>query len=194
MKIVWLVAALLGISIWYIPNTVSLFSGQHSFYNLDANGSQVPCIKCHGDIDMEIHTGFIHNNFTCSDCHRIQKGVQYASGDGANSSTPGTMAHAASTVLCKDCHREYLNNTPDPIHQAFIRYGAEHDTNENCIACHTSTAVSIKWTRPSAINIETISDGSNISLNGTRKTFMTRIETFGNQSGDVIAVSNVTVI
>jgi len=46
-------------------------------------GSQVPCNKCHGDIALELHTGFIHNNFTCSDCHRIQKGVQFASGDDA---------------------------------------------------------------------------------------------------------------
>ena len=194
MKIMWLFAALMGISLLYIPNTMSLFSGQHSYYNLDANGSQVPCRKCHGDIDMEIHTGFIHNNLTCSDCHRIQKGVQYASGDGENSTTSGTMAHAASTVLCKECHSEYLNHTPDSIHQSFIKYGEEHNSNDNCLACHTSTAVLINWTRPAAINIETISDGSNISIKGTGKTSMTQIDIFGNQSGDIIAVSNVTVI
>ena len=83
MKLVWVLLALAGISIWLIPNTLSIFSGGHSFYNIDPVGSQVPCSKCHGDIDLQIHTGFIHNNFTCSDCHRVQKGVQYASGDNA---------------------------------------------------------------------------------------------------------------
>ncbi|VVB55878.1 Cytochrome c7 c [uncultured archaeon] len=319
MKLVWVLLALGGISIWLIPNTLSLLGGQHTFYNIDLNGSQVPCGKCHGDIQMELHTGFIHNNFTCADCHRVQKGVQYASGDdayerlmyinvtgpsniqyrflattiqnyqrgnfpksisgeitidqwaatgkdevqfrdingqyagnmtpgdmgilynyeketeistyingmtkdtdivtrnttldprkikvnkdpsgsddinGAGSKivTPGTLAHASSTILCAECHSEYLNNTPDTIHEAFIKYGMEHNTNDNCIACHTSTAVSINWTRPSTIAIETNSNGNNITINNTYATKTIRIETFGNMSADVIAVSDVTVI
>jgi len=319
MKIMWVLLALAGISLWYIPNTLSLFSGQHSFYNIDPNGSQVPCNKCHGDIQLEIHTGFIHNNFTCVDCHRVQKGVQYASGDdayerllyinvtgpaniqyrvlattlqnfqignfpksiagettidqwaaagndflelrdvnnryagnmtlgetgilynfananeistyyngapkdtnnvthyqtldtrminvdpnqygsddltgaGSRVITPGTLAHASSTIQCAECHSDYLTSMPDTIHEAFIKYGMEHNTSDNCIACHTSTAVSINWTRPSAIAIETSSDGNNITINQTYPAIMIRIETFGNRSGDVIAVSNVTVI
>jgi len=319
MKLMWVLLALGGISIWLIPNTLSFFGGQHSFYNIDQIGSQVPCIKCHGDIGMELHTGFIHTNFTCSDCHRVQKGVQYASGDdayerllyinvtgpstirnrvlattiqnyqrgnfpksiqgeitidqwaaggndevqfrdengqyvgnmtpgntgilynyadenevstyisgvpkdtdlltrnsgldprkinvnpdpygsddltGAGSKviTSGTMAHASSTILCAECHSEYINNTPDIIHEAFIKHGMEHNTNDNCIACHTSTAVSINWTRPSTIAIETNSNGNNITIQKTYPTKPVRIETFGNRSGDAISVSNVTVI
>ncbi len=321
MKLLWVLFALIGISLWYIPNTVSLFSGGHGFYNIDATGSQIPCQKCHGDIQMEVHTGFIHSNFTCSECHRVQKGVQYASGDDAyerilyinvtplnttniryrvlattianlqsgnfptsipgettidqwasagndqaqlrdsnnqyagnmtagesgvlynyayanetsayyngapkdlNASTqnlildtrkinvnpdqygsddltgagsrvitPGTLAHASSTVQCADCHSQFLTSTPDTIHEAFIKYGMEQNTSDNCIACHTATAVSINWTRPAAISIDTVSDGYNITINGTRTAYKARIETFGNQSGDAIAVSNVTVI
>lgn len=319
MKLMWVLLALGGISIWVIPNTLSFFSGQHSFYNIDPVGNQVPCKKCHGDIDMEIHTGFIHNNFTCSDCHRVQKGVQYSSGDdayerllfinvtgpsninyrvlattmqnyqkgnfpksipgeitidqwaaagndeaqfrdsngqyagnmtigdtgilynyaneaeistyvngipkdtnistrdyaldpreikvnpdpygsddltsaGSKVITSGTLAHASSTILCAECHSEYINNTPDIIHEAFIKYGMEHNTNDNCIACHTSTAVSINWTRPSTIAIETNSNGNNITIHKTYPTKPVRIETFGNRSGDAISVSNVTVI
>lgn len=321
MKLFWALFALVGISLWYIPNTISLFSGQHSYYNINANDSQVPCQKCHGDVQMEVHTGFIHNNFTCSDCHRVQKGIQYASGDdayerilyinvtplsttniqyrvlattlgnlqsgnfpkslsgeitidqwaaagndqvqfrdennqyagnmtpgetgvqynyvfanetvtynngapkdtdpstqyqtldprkisvspypygidnltgaGSRVITPGTLAHASSTVQCADCHSQFLSNTPDTVHEAFIMYGMEQNTSNNCIACHTAIAVSINWTRPAAISIETTSDGHNISINDTRTAYWSRIETFGNQSGDAIAVSNVTVI
>lgn len=194
MKVMWVLLALAGVSIWYIPNTVSLFSGQHSYYNLDANGSQVPCQKCHGDVSVELHTGFIHNNFTCADCHRTQNGLQYASGDGANSTTPGLMAHASSTVNCSDCHSDYLNNTPDKIHDAFIRYGMEHDSSENCIACHSSIAISINWTRPDTLNIETHSDGYNFTINRTFTSSLATVQTFGNGPGDVIAISNVTVI
>lgn len=319
MKVLWVLMGLVGISIWYIPNTISLFSGQHSFYNIDPIGSQIPCLKCHGDVQMEIHTGSIHSNFTCSDCHRVQKGIQYASGDdayerivyinvtgpasiqyrvlattlqnfqrgnfpksisgettidqwaaagndlvelrdannryagnmtlgetgilynfanasvvstyyngapkdtnnvtqyqtldprminvnpnpygsddltgaGSRVTTPGTLAHASSTILCAECHSDYLTRMTDTIHEAFIKYGMEHNTSDNCIACHTSTAVSINWTRPSTIAIETRSDGNNITINQAYPAIMIRIETFGNRSGDVIAVSNVTVI
>ncbi|MCX9084563.1 MAG: hypothetical protein OIN87_07200 [Candidatus Methanoperedens sp.] len=314
MKLLWVLIALGGISIWLIPNTLSIFSGGHSYYNVDPVGSQVPCIKCHGDIQLEIHTGFIHKNFTCSDCHRVQKGVQYASGDnayerliyvnitgpsmignrvlattiqnyqngnfptsisgeitidqwaaagndkielrdqngfykgsmtpgeagilynyekekkistyingvpldmdnltrfgmldtrkinvnpygsddltgaGANEITPGLLAHASSTILCTECHSEYLINTPDIIHEAFIKYGMEHNTNDNCIACHTATAVSINWTRPSTIAFETNSNGNNITIVNTYMTKPVKMTTFGNMSADVIAISDV---
>ncbi len=191
MKIIWLILALFGVSVWYIPNTVSLLSGQHSFYNLDANGSQVPCRKCHGDISAALHNGYVHNNFTCDSCHRVKMGVQFASGDGGNL-TPGTMAHAASMVECAECHS--LNITPDAIHGAFIRNGIEHNSSDNCIACHTEIAVSINWTKPGAISIDTKSNGNNITINGTRHAYNITFETFGNRSGDVIAVSNVTVV
>lgn len=318
MKLIWVLIALGGISIWLIPNTLSLFSGQHSFYNIDPVGSQISCSKCHGDIELEIHTGFIHNNFTCSDCHRVQKGVQYASGDDAyerliyinvtgpsilhnrnlvttlknyqNSNFPtsisgeitidqwadagndivefrdentqyagnmtpgdtgilynyaneseittyingvpkdsdiitrdgalnvrnisvdpepygtddltgagskvvtsGTLAHATSTILCAECHGEYINNTPDAIHESFIKYGMEHNTNDNCIACHTSIAVSINWNRPSTLAIETNSNGYNITINKTYPTQPVTILTFGNSSGNVFAISNTTM-
>jgi hypothetical protein len=318
MKLVWVLLALAGISIWLIPNTLSLFSGQHSFY-IDPVGSQVPCGKCHGDIELELHTGFIHKNFTCADCHRVQKGVQYASGDdayerliyinvtgpstipnrilattiqnyqrgnfptsitgeiaidqwaalgndgvqlqnesnqyagtmtpgdtgiiynyekenkistyrngvpkdtdiltqnnaldprkinmdpdpdgsdnltGAGSKViiPGTLAHASTTILCSECHSDFINNTPDTIHEAFINYGIEHNTIDNCVSCHTSTAVPINWTRSSTIAIETNSNGNNITINRTYMTKLIRIDTFGNKSADVIAVSDVTVI
>ena len=318
MKLIWVLIALGGISIWIIPSTLSQFSGQHSFYNIDPVGSQIPCTKCHGDIELEIHTGFIHNNFTCSDCHRVQQGVQYASGDdaymrlvfinvtgpsiipnrvlattlgnyqsgnfptsisgeitidlwaaagndkvefrdengqyagnmtpgdtgilynyaneseistsingvpkdtdiisrfgainvrnisvdpdpfgidnltgaGSRAVTSGTLAHATSTILCAECHSEFINNTPDTIHEAFIKYGIEHDTNDNCIACHTSTAVSINWTRPSTLAIETNSNGYNITINKTYPTQPVTIVTFGNSSGNVFAISNTTM-
>ena len=319
MKVLWVLIALGGISLWLIPNTLSLFSGQHSYYDLDPAGSQIPCNKCHGDIDMELHTGSIHNNFTCSECHRVQKGVQYASGDdayerlvfinvtgpstirnrvlattlgnyqsgnfptsisgeitidqwaaagndkielrevngqyagsmtpgdtgilynyaneseittyingipkdtniitrdgvlsvrnisvdpnpygnddlagaGSRVMTSGTLAHASSTILCADCHSEYINNTPDAIHESFIKYGMEHNTNDNCIACHTSIAVSINWTRPSTLAIETNSNGYNITINKTYPTKPVKIMTFGNSSGNVFAISNTTII
>ena len=37
--------ALVGIGLFVLPSTLSMFAGQHSWYRLDGNG--VPCTKCH---------------------------------------------------------------------------------------------------------------------------------------------------
>ncbi|MCX9012529.1 MAG: cytochrome c3 family protein [Candidatus Methanoperedens sp.] len=72
---------------------MALFAGQHSFYNIDSTGNQVPCLKCHGDVKAELQSNQItnvadkpdsngpHYNFKCEYCHRAEPG--YASGDNA---------------------------------------------------------------------------------------------------------------
>ena len=313
MKFILIVLALSGVSLLYIPSTISLFSGGHSYYNIDPIGNQIPCQKCHADIQMEIHNGFKHNDLKCEDCHRTKKGVQYASGDdsyermlyinvtgpakinyrvlattiqnyqqgnfpksisgeisidqwaiagndiielrntndqysgnmtagdtgilynyadvsnipaynedatpkdtdnatkysgldtrkikvnsdpygvddltgaGSREVTPGTLAHASTTILCAECHQDYLNTHPDTVHDSFINYSMENNVNDACIACHTSVAVSIKWTKPSAISINTESDGFYMKITDTNDIFPREVETFGNQSGDLYA-------
>lgn len=81
--------ALVGIGVFALPSTVALWAGQHSFYNIDAQGNQVPCQKCHGDVKAELSsnadsttgTPGPHANFKCEYCHRIEAGA--ASGDDA---------------------------------------------------------------------------------------------------------------
>src|SRR3990172_4631292 len=87
------IIALIGIGVFALPSTMSLFAGQHSFYNIDATGNQVPCVKCHGDVKAELASNAIsgvadmpntpgpHANFKCEYCHRAEPG--YASGDNA---------------------------------------------------------------------------------------------------------------
>src|SRR3990170_4795180 len=79
------IIALVGIGVFALPSTMSLFAGQHSFYNIDATGNQVPCQKCHGDVKAELGANANtisagpHASFKCEYCHRIEPG--YASGD-----------------------------------------------------------------------------------------------------------------
>ena len=85
--------ALVGIGVFALPSTMSLFAGQHSFYNIDATGNQIPCQKCHGDVKAELSanantnpavgplTPGPHAAFKCEYCHRIEQGQ--ASGDNA---------------------------------------------------------------------------------------------------------------
>lgn len=80
--------ALVGIGIFALPSTIALFAGQHSFYNIDARGNQVPCVKCHGDVKAELGSNNNgpaspgpHANFKCEYCHRTEAG--FSAGDDA---------------------------------------------------------------------------------------------------------------
>lgn len=92
------IIALVGIGVFALPSTMSLFAGQHSFYNIDATGNQIPCQKCHGDVKAELGsnantnpangplTAGPHAAFKCEYCHRIEQGA--ASGDNAYAQVP----------------------------------------------------------------------------------------------------------
>src|SRR5574341_1522984 len=80
--------ALVGVGVFALPSTMALFAGQHTFYNIDATGNQVPCQKCHGDVKVELSGDTAkagskapHADFKCEYCHRSEAG--FASGDDA---------------------------------------------------------------------------------------------------------------
>lgn len=80
--------ALIGVGVFALPSTMALFAGQHTFYNIDATGNQVPCQKCHGDVKTELSGADAmagsqapHATFQCEYCHRTEAG--YAAGDDA---------------------------------------------------------------------------------------------------------------
>ncbi|MCW3136768.1 MAG: hypothetical protein N2V77_07540, partial [Canidatus Methanoxibalbensis ujae] len=129
-KLVLVVTAVVAIGIFALPSTISLFAGQHAWYNISDVGNEVPCEKCHADVAEEMekitgpHTGETgHGRFKCDYCHRtfdlndygpepnqnINQSIfsryyyTYASGDGTGAQ-PGVEAHAASTVPCMYCH------------------------------------------------------------------------------------------
>ena len=125
-----LAVAVIALGIFALPSTVSLFSGQHTWYDLTGNKS-VPCEKCHADIAEEMNalagphtgeTGF--QRMKCSFCHRTfpiedtegddinqtYKNYEYtygSVGDAVTDVTPGKESHAASTVPCMYCHSGY---------------------------------------------------------------------------------------
>ena len=88
-KIIIVLVALIGIGLYALPQTMALFAGQHSFYNVDPTGNQIPCDKCHGDVQAELASGLStltgtpgpHANMKCEFCHRLQIGM--SSGDDA---------------------------------------------------------------------------------------------------------------
>jgi len=151
-KVVLIATAIVALGIFVMPSTVSLFSGQHYWYNISDGGNEVPCEKCHADIAEEMkqiagpHTGETgHGRFKCDYCHRtfdlndydrapsqnINQSIfsryyyTYASGDGTGAQ-PGVEAHAASTVPCMYCHSG----------EDVGGYGTHDNYASDCCMCH----------------------------------------------------------
>lgn len=112
-KVILLSFAVVAVGLFALPSTMSLFSGQHTWYN----GSNVDCKKCHQDIYDEITSpeNIYHEAFqtsygdACGRCHTTSKSsssVNITKGQWTKSGAPGInfTAHAAVTVECLACH------------------------------------------------------------------------------------------
>ncbi len=114
--------ALVGVGVFALPSTMALFSGQHSFYNIDATGNQVPCQKCHGDVKAELNSGYSsttgtpgpHANFKCEYCHRAESG--FASGDDAYAKVTYSSTTQSGRIYLVTTVQNYENgNFPKSI-------------------------------------------------------------------------------
>jgi len=106
-KLVLLAIAVVAIGLFALPSSLSLFSGQHTWYDLSGLGNDVPCEKCHAEIGDEMMSGDngAHETVKCEGCHRTDARVGYALGrEGTGDPEPGQGAHAASTQECMICH------------------------------------------------------------------------------------------
>jgi hypothetical protein len=112
-KVILLSFAVVAVGLFALPSTMSLFSGQHTWYN----GSSVDCKKCHQDIYEEISTSEYHESWgvDCVRCHATveawnKSGVNITYGQWkrySGSTLKGAVnvtAHAAVTVECLACH------------------------------------------------------------------------------------------
>ncbi len=167
-----IMVALFTMGLVVLPTTVSLLSGQHSFYEVN-EGYESRCIKCHADIYEELRSGSNHstidsnNGFSgeeCLGCHRANVSTTYAN---ATRNQPGGEAHAATITDCGYCHFDKDNNFNAPVaggfglsnvepdtgiyasHYSFVIQSREGDMasnhSESCIACHTNCAVEINF-------------------------------------------------
>ena len=132
-RLLLLTIAVVAVGVFALPGTVSLFSGQHAWYNISSQTyNQIPCKKCHADVYEEMMSmeplskkfagesssphSYMDEN--CDLCHRTcfkmtynsstgkyepSSGYTYARGYGSGSE-PGVEAHAVSTIECMDCH------------------------------------------------------------------------------------------
>ncbi len=112
-KFILLSVAVLSIGIFALPNTVSLFEGQHTWKNLTEVAGDNTCRKCHEDIYEEMHGAgnYVHWNvpgtkgtndvFRCSECHTVDYDIGAYFQRNASGNVTG---HAATTIACLSCH------------------------------------------------------------------------------------------
>ena len=161
-KIFLLSAAVVAIGLFALPATVSMFAGQHAWY--DPKDQGIPCEKCHwleyeemrGVTDETGHVPHMYINgspttyyFDCEECHTVTMNIDeyYHTGD-LGEHTP---AHAATTLSCLDCHGGELwgawmgdndqNGGSDflavPMHQLLDKYTKKNDGHAmHCEKCH----------------------------------------------------------
>jgi len=196
-----LIIAIIAIGMFVLPTTLSMFAGQHSWYDPDGG---VPCEKCHFLEREELTSGphavgyntSIYNSSNaytgywsaatvdarCYGCHQ------------ASDSFDNNSQHAAVAVACIDCHpwvaselsnesaahRDFYNN--------FSTSGSDYLQNANkaCIGCHTHVGVNISWTRAEYLSYNVTVDATTGTYNVTwnaSDTLGTNASQFNSTSG-----------
>src|SRR3989304_9511401 len=128
------VLIILVLIITTISQTVSFIIGDHQFYE----SVQDKCIKCHGDIKVQLSTSDQHSTFSCAGCH-----VRSATN------------HTNKKPECSYCHATHLNNTFD-AHPEFVSLGSE-----GCVACHSTYNAIVNYSRPEYIDYTIKNDNGN---------------------------------
>lgn len=137
-----LVVALIGIGLFVIPSTLSMFAGQHAWYNPSEKG--IPCDKCHvleseelkgshgphstlyGGISKRIYNSSANYNGTSG----FVGGSVFWGGDDPNS-------------RCYGCHQVGANfSASSPLNVTNSSWGDKNDTSHAavviyCVDCHS---------------------------------------------------------
>lgn len=182
-RIMIMIIGTFAAGVYLLPSTLSLFAGQHLWYDVNPGGNDIPCTKCHADILDELSLGKYHIKqkgdpnaadwHDCSFCHRVNSSITYARGDGAGTWV-GKEAHAASLIQCMYCHAfsrygapyaggfGLTNYTYDSgIYAAHREFVVESnlssimlDENEACISCHTQIGLAFNYTTVRVMGVE----------------------------------------
>ncbi|MBW6517743.1 MAG: hypothetical protein K0A89_04480 [ANME-2 cluster archaeon] len=142
-----LILLLIAIAFIATPNTISYFTGQHTFESKS-------CMACHNSIELDVKQGTtLMATFDCIQCH------YYISI--SNSSVQG---HSTVNNACIDCHLNVgdqfisKNDSHKNFYQAAILDNSMLSTNEACLMCHSDINKSFIFSRPEFIEYEVMND------------------------------------
>ncbi|TFH42339.1 MAG: hypothetical protein E4G94_06465, partial [ANME-2 cluster archaeon] len=139
-KSLFIIIALFGIGLFVLPSTVSMFAGQHAWYNPDPNIEGIPCEKCHVLEQSELMGTNGPHSLTYASL--VNTSANYSGIPGASGSAVFWGSATDVTSRCFGCHQVGAN----------FSAGSDYDyvntnwsTNRNishaaiviqCIDCH----------------------------------------------------------
>ncbi len=162
-----------------MPTTLSLLSGQHTFYggNDYIGTDTVQCKNCHSNIWTELQGTDEFNPpphnagmfLECKGCHRSGNLTDFTFilndvGISGNKEQNLNGAHAAITVDCTFCHDMVAANITDPdeahkpLYDAAISESLLKGANEACTVCHTDAGAGSLAMNSSKLNITVTQD------------------------------------
>lgn len=154
-RLLLLSAAVVAIGLFALPATVSMFAGQHAWY--DPKDQGIPCEKCHWLEAQEMealvgpHTGETgYGRMGCTFCHRaFEINSKNAAIDPNFASYLNTSpkVHAGQTLPCLYCHSGSNKGTVTATNHSSYKdncdchvedniHGIVFTAKEDCIKCH----------------------------------------------------------
>jgi len=132
-----LAIAVIGIGLFVLPSTLSMFAGQHSWYNPSEKG--IPCDKCHFLEEEELMCGGPHST--------LYTGTTYNSSanyNGTSGFVGGSVFWGGDTTndRCYGCHQVGANYpVSSPLNTTNTSWGDLNDTVHAavalyCVDCH----------------------------------------------------------
>jgi hypothetical protein len=132
----FLIAAIIGIGIFVLPSTLSMFAGQHSWY--DPNNNGIPCAKCHFLEEEELAASGGPHDPDYSGLLNMSANYNGSAGDG---NPGGSDFWSGDTVTdrCYGCHQ--VTGSANSTHALADSWANQNDTVHAavavwCIDCH----------------------------------------------------------
>ena len=149
-KALLLVIAFTTLGVVVLPQTVSLFAGEHYWYDLSGNTSDVPCEKCHADVmdEMEALAGphmgesgysDTATRFKCEYCHRTFP-INYYTKDWLPRHINQSIKNAYSYTYGSVSSVKTVNpSNPEVVTGHFVQPGKEAHAASTvpCLYCHS---------------------------------------------------------
>lgn len=133
-KIIILYVALMAVGLYAMPNTVSLFAGQHTFYS----GMGVECGKCHSDVLAQLQSGSSYER------HRVAAGnanyTTFLSIGGVSYASGIIIDYKGTTWNWNSSAKAWKNSITGELKNVSLdknNNGIQGD--EICMLCHNAT-------------------------------------------------------
>jgi hypothetical protein len=128
--------ALVGIGLFVLPSTLSMFAGQHSWY--DPNNNGIPCTKCHFLEMEELSTSGGPHSPNYNSILNSSAVYNFTAGAGFNGSTD-FWGGAATNDRCYGCHQ--VTGSSNPASPLYDSWANQNDTVHAAVAvlctdCH----------------------------------------------------------